>query len=118
MNYVPLSTTYIMSELELTTDNFDKKVLQSDKPVLVDLWAPWCGPCQMLGPIIQELAEELGDKITVAKLNVGEHRELAIRYQVQGIPTVILFNNGEEVARVIGVRDKEFYMQLIEENLS
>jgi thioredoxin 1 len=99
--------------VELTDQNFETEVLQSRIPVLVDFWAPWCGPCQMVGPVIEELATEYQDKIKVGKLNVDENPQTAVKYGVMGIPTVILFKEGKEVARKIGLEGKEGYVKLI-----
>lgn len=95
-----------------TAADFDQKVLKSDKPALVDFWATWCQPCQMLGPIIEELAGELNDAV-VGKVNVDEEPDLAARYNVMSIPTVILFKNGEEVQRFVGVRPKNEYVDAL-----
>ncbi len=101
--------------LQLSSDNFEQEVLNSDKLVLVDFWAAWCGPCQVLSPVIKELAGEV-EKAKIAKLNVDENQEIAKKYQVQSIPTIILFKDGEPVERLIGVRSKEEYKQVIEDN--
>ncbi len=90
----------------LTDCTFQREVLESDKPVLVDFWAPWCGPCRVMGPVINELAEEFGSRATVAKLNVDDHQAVAGRYRIQSIPTVMLFRNGEVVDRVVGTVPK------------
>ena len=94
-------------ELKLTKANFDELVLQADKPVLVDFWATWCMPCRMLGPTIEELAEEAEGRAYVGKVNVDEEGELAVRYGVRSIPTLIFFENGKETHRMVGVQDKE-----------
>ena len=96
--------------LVLTKENFDT-VINSEKPVLVDFWATWCGPCKMLAPFIEEIAEEMKDEVTVAKLDVDREGDIAMKYGVMSIPTLILFKNGEEVRRTIGFRPKA---QLIE----
>ncbi len=103
-----------MSLLELTEDNFTEEVLEEEGPVLVDFWAPWCGPCQVLGPVIEKLAEEVGDKAKVAKLNVDSNQQLAAKYEVRGIPTVIVFKGGEPTQRFVGVQPKEAYLKAIE----
>jgi thioredoxin 1 len=95
-----------MSELTITDQNFSAEVLENKKPILVDFWAPWCGPCQMMGPIIEEVAAEIGEKASVGKLNVDENQEMAEKYGVSSIPTIIFFKDGKEVERMIGVRDK------------
>ena len=98
--------------MQFTDQNFEQEVLKSDKLVLVDFWAVWCGPCQMMGPIIEELAEEVKDKYKVGKLNVDENRETASKYAVMSIPTLIIFKNGEVVKQLVGVQAKD---NLIEE---
>ena len=96
-----------MAELKITAANFENEVLRSDKPVLLDFYADWCGPCKMLAPTIEEIADELDGKIAVGKVDVDENRELAVKYGVMSIPTVIYFKNGEEVTRLIGVQSRE-----------
>lgn len=91
----------------LNGKDFDEKVIKSDKPVLVDFFAPWCGPCKMMGPIIDELAEEVKDKAEVYKVNVDEEGELANRFQVMSIPTILVFKDGEVLEQFVGVSQKE-----------
>ncbi|RHR74220.1 thioredoxin [Eubacterium sp. AF15-50] len=101
-----------MAVVEITKDNFEQTVLKADKPVLVDFWAEWCGPCQMMGPIVDEVAEERDD-IIIGKLNVDTQPETALRYNVMSIPTLILFENGEEAQKSIGLISKEELLELI-----
>ena len=92
--------------------NFDEVVLKSDKPVLVDFWAEWCGPCKALGPVIEEISQEVSGKIDVVKLNVDESREIAGAYGIRGIPTMILFKNGEVVNALVGNQPKSEILKL------
>jgi len=93
--------------MEFNGDNFDSEVVKSDVPVLVDFWAPWCGPCKMIDPIIEELAGEFGDKVKIGKINVDNNQDLAAKFGIRGIPTVMLFKGGESVNSFVGVRPKE-----------
>jgi len=95
-----------MSTLKITSENFEKEVLNSKKPVVVDFYADWCGPCKMMGPIIDELAGE-NDNIKVGKVNVDETQELAVKYGIMSIPTIIIFKNGDVHKKFIGVVGKE-----------
>ena len=96
-----------MSVLKITKENYETEVLKSDKLVLIDFYADWCGPCKMMSPIIDEIAEEVGDKIKVGKINVDENQELAMEYEVMSIPTIIILQNGEVKNSFVGVREKE-----------
>ncbi|MDP1845535.1 MAG: thioredoxin [Candidatus Moranbacteria bacterium] len=92
---------------QFSDQNFEQEVLKSEKPVLVDFWAAWCGPCQIMGPIIDELAEEMKDKAKIGKLNVDENRVTATNYSVMSIPTLIIFKNGKVVKQLVGVQNKD-----------
>lgn len=92
--------------MQITDKDFDTQVLQSSGLVLVDFWAPWCGPCRMLGPILEQISEEHGDKVTILKLNVDQNPNAARRYNIRGIPTMLLFKDGRKVAELVGVRPK------------
>lgn len=95
-----------MSVLKITSENYEKEVLKSDKPVLIDFYADWCGPCRTMSPIIDEIAEEMADKITVGKINVDENQDLAMEYGVMSIPTIMIIKNGKVEKTFVGVRDK------------
>ncbi|MDK2991050.1 MAG: thioredoxin 1 [Clostridiales bacterium] len=103
--------------ITLTADNFDDEVLKSDKPVLVDFWAAWCGPCRMVSPIIDELAADYAGKIKVGKVNVDEQRSIAERYRIMSIPTIYLFKNGQPVDKIIGARPKADFERFIQQAL-
>lgn len=94
-------------------DSFSTDVLSESKLVLVDFWAEWCGPCRVLGPTIDELEKEFVDSAVVAKLNITENPEASTKYSVRSIPTIIIYKNGEEVERLVGVRGKQFYIDKI-----
>lgn len=103
--------------LQVTSQNFDTEVLQSDKVVLVDFWAEWCGPCKILGPVIEEIAEEMkdSDAVKIAKLDVDENSDIAQQYGIQGIPTMKFFKNGEVVDEIIGLHPKEVIVNKLNE---
>ena len=90
----------------LTADNFDTEVIQCASPVLVDFWAEWCGPCKMIGPMIDQLADENDGKATIGKVNIDENQQLAVQYNVQSIPTLLIFKDGEVVEQAVGARSK------------
>ena len=102
-----------MSEIMITSENFDRTVMQSEKTVLIDFWAGWCGPCRMLAPIIDEIAEEYADPVTVGKINVDEQPQLAAAFGVESIPTLIAFKNGVPLGALVGLQTKESVIDLI-----
>ena len=99
-------------EIKLSTENFEKEVLKSEKPVLVDFYADWCGPCNAMAPVIEELAKELEGKVKVGKINVDENPDIAVEYNVMSIPTLIVFKNGKEEKRLVSLRNKEELINL------
>ncbi|MFV2016249.1 MAG: thioredoxin, partial [Candidatus Heimdallarchaeota archaeon] len=103
--------------LEITDNNFSEEVENYKGIALVDFWAPWCGPCKMMEPVIEELAEDLKDKTKVAKLNVDKNPETAQKFGVMSIPTTIIYKSGKEVERLIGVQSKEDLISKIEDNI-
>ena len=108
-----------MAEITLNEKNFDAEVVQSPVPVFVDFWAPWCGPCQMVGPIVHELAEELdAKKIRIAKLNVDDGQAVAGKYEVMSIPTFLMFKDGKEVDRMAGSVQKEELLAFINKHIA
>ncbi|MBO5743839.1 MAG: thioredoxin [Clostridia bacterium] len=102
-----------MSEIILTKDNFEEEVLNYNGKVLVDFWAPWCGPCKMIAPVVEEIANEFEGKIKVGKVNVDQEAELSINYQVMSIPTILIFENGKLTDKAIGYREKEELIELL-----
>jgi len=106
-----------MSLTHTTDENFDKDILQSDLPVLLDFWAEWCGPCKMIGPILGELSDEYAGKVKIVKLNVDENNNTAIQYAVRSIPTLILFKDGQVQAQHIGAAAKGQLRQFLDSNL-
>jgi len=100
--------------INLTIDNFEDEVENSSVPVLVDFWASWCGPCRMIAPIVDQLADEFDGKVKIAKVNVDENRDLAIRFNVMSIPTLLLFKDGEVVNQLIGARPKAELVKMLQ----
>ncbi len=101
-------------EVEVNRNNFQQEVLESSIPVLVDLWAPWCMPCRMISPIVEELGNENQGKLKVCKLNTDENQNIAARYGIQGIPTLLFFKDGQEVDRIVGVTPKPIIQQKLD----
>jgi thioredoxin 1 len=102
----------------VTDQNFESEVLQSNVPVLVDFWAAWCGPCRMVAPVVEEIASEYSGKLKVVKVDVDENQEISIRYNVQSIPTLMLFKNGAPVERLIGAYPKQSLLTKIQPHIS
>lgn len=96
-----------MSVLKITSENYENEVLNSDKTVLIDFYADWCGPCRMMSPIIDEIADEMGEKVKVGKINVDENQDLAMKYSVMSIPTILVIRGGNVAKTFVGVTDKE-----------
>jgi thioredoxin 1 len=103
-----------MSEMNITRNNFEQEVLRSDKPVLIDFWASWCGPCRMLSPVISEIAEEYGDKVKVCKVNVDQEGDLAAAFHVSSIPTLVVLKDGKITNSMVGVRPKAQIVGMID----
>ena len=101
-----------MSAININIQNFEQEVLQSDKPVLLDFWAPWCGPCRMVVPLVEEIAEERPD-IKVCKINVDEEQELAMRYNVYSIPTLMVLENGKIINQSVGAKPKDEILDML-----
>jgi len=101
----------------ITKNNFEQEVLKSDKPVLVDFWAAWCGPCRAVAPVMDELAGEFDGKAKIGKVNVDDEGELASKFRIMSIPTVMLFKDGQSVEKVIGARSKDEFSKLLKNNI-
>ena len=104
--------------IPLNATQWGEKVLNSDIPILVDFWAEWCGPCRMVGPIVEQLAQSLKGKVKVSKLNVDQNQDIAEKYNIQSIPSLVLFKNGNEIARIVGFSPKEKYEKFINNALN
>lgn len=102
-----------MPVTNLNTENFEKEVINSEKTVLIDFWASWCGPCKMMSPVVDQIAEELNDSVKVCKVNIDEEQNLAVKYNVMSIPTFVVIKGGKEVGRTIGVQDKNDIINII-----
>lgn len=100
--------------VEFTDDNFDAEVISADKPVLVDFWAEWCGPCKALAPVIDDLATEYDGKVKVGKMDTDANRDTSVRFSISAIPTVILFNGGEVVEKFVGLRSKKDFQSVLD----
>jgi thioredoxin 1 len=103
-----------MSTVHVSDDEFETSVLNSETPVLVDFWAEWCGPCKMIAPALQEISDELGDRLTVAKMNVDDNPQTPVKYGVRGIPMLMLFKNGQVAGTKIGAMPKQQLSQWVE----
>ena len=103
-----------MSILKITKQNFEKEVLQSEKPVLLDFWAGWCGPCKMIGPIVEQMAEDTMNTVRVGKINVDEEQELAQAFQVMSIPTLVVIKNGRVERKAVGVQSKQALLSMLQ----
>lgn len=103
-----------MAVLEVSDKDFEEKVLKSEKPVMVDFWAPWCMPCRMVGPIIEELSDIYGDKADFVKVNVDESPQVAVRFGIRSIPTIMIFKSGESVETMVGACPKEYFQSKVE----
>ena len=101
----------------LSLDNFDKEISSSNIPVLVDFWAEWCGPCKMLGPILEEISKDLKDKLQVVKVNLDENQDLAMKYSIRSIPTLLLFKDGQVAATKVGALSKTQLVEFLEGNI-
>ena len=106
------------SVVEFSQANFDEEVLKAQTPVLVDLWAAWCGPCRMIGPVVEELSDQYAGKVKMGKLNVDDHPQVAAQYGIMNIPTLLLFKDGKEVDRIVGVVPKEELARRVESVLN
>lgn len=105
------------NEVEITTDNFETEVINSDVPVLIDFWADWCMPCKMVAPVLEEISRDYDGKLKIGKLDVDAHGELAMKFNVQSIPTLLLIKNGEEVGRKIGAVPRPSIEELFKEHV-
>ena len=107
-----------MATINVTDASFEEEVLKSDKPVVLDFWAPWCGPCKQIGPSLEEISDEMADKITVAKINIDENPNTPTQFGVRGIPTMLVFKNGEAAATKVGAGSKTAIVEWIEDSIA
>jgi len=103
-----------MTTIKISDESFDEEVIKKGKPILVDFWAEWCGPCKQIGPILEEISEEYKEKITIGKLDVDKNPEIAGKFQIRGIPTMLYFNNGELIDTKVGMSSKDDLIQWLE----
>ena len=106
-----------MSTIQISDDTFEENVIKKGQPIIVDFWAEWCGPCKQIGPILEELSDEYKDKITIGKLDVDENPETPGKFQIRGIPTMLLFNNGELIDTKVGMSSKADLTEWIDKNI-
>ena len=106
-----------MSTIQISDETFEENVIKNGQPIIVDFWAEWCGPCKQIGPILEEISDEYSDKITIGKLDVDENPETAGKFQIRGIPTMLLFNNGELIDTKVGMSSKADLTEWIDKNI-
>tara|TARA_Y100000816_G_C25856285_1_gene447145 strand:- start:49 stop:369 length:321 start_codon:yes stop_codon:yes gene_type:complete len=106
-----------MSTKEVTDENFEKEVIKSDKPTVVDFWAEWCGPCKQIGPVLEEISDEMKDQVVIAKHNIDQQPNTPTKYNIKGIPTMLLFKNGELQATKVGASTKSNIVEWIKQNI-